>query len=63
MVRFREAESIARTNKRIAGHSIQDALRMYIQQIKNGDPKLDFYTIYTMYERETMEYDAEHMQK
>ena len=60
MVRCREPESIARTNKLTAGHSIQDALRMYLQPIKNDDPKLDFYT---MYKRETMEYDTEYMQK
>ena len=41
-------------------HSIQEALRMYLQPIKNDDPKLDFYT---MYKRETMEYDTEYMQK
>jgi hypothetical protein len=33
---------------------------MYLQPIKNDDPKLDFYT---MYKRETMEYDTESMQK
>ena len=33
---------------------------MYLQPIKNDDPKLDFYT---MYRRETTEYDTEHMQK
>jgi len=41
-------------------HSIQEALRMYFQPIKNDDPQLDFYT---MYKRETMEYDTEYMQK
>ena len=40
--------------------SIQEALRMYLQPIKNDDPQLDFYT---MYKRETTEYDAEYMQK
>ena len=40
--------------------SIQEALRMYLQPIKNDDPKLDFYT---MYKRETLEYDTEYMQK
>ena len=49
-----------RTNKLTAGHSIQDALRMYLQPIKNDDPKLDFYT---MYKQETMEYDTEYMKK
>jgi hypothetical protein len=33
---------------------------MYLQPIKNDDPKLDFYT---MYKRETLEYDTEYMQK
>ena len=33
---------------------------MYFQPIKNEDPKLDFYT---MYKRETVEYDTEYMQK
>ena len=40
--------------------SIQDGLRMYLHPIKNEDPQLDFYT---MYKREAMEYDTEHMQK
>jgi len=33
---------------------------MYLQPIKNDDPELDFYT---MYKRETSEYDTEYMQK
>jgi len=33
---------------------------MYLQPIKDGDPRLDFYT---MYKRETMEYDTEYMQR
>jgi len=33
---------------------------MYLQPIKNDDPELDFYT---MYKRETTEYDTEYMQK
>jgi len=33
---------------------------MYFQPIKNDDPQVDFYT---MYKRETVEYDTEHMQK
>ena len=33
---------------------------MYLQPIKSNDPKLDFYT---MYKRETMEFDTEYMQK
>ena len=51
---------ITMSKKPTAGHSIQEALRMYLQPIKNDDPKLDFYT---MYRRETMEYDTEYMQK
>jgi len=31
---------------------------MYLQPIKNDDPRLDFFT---MYKRETMEYDADYM--
>ena len=60
VVRSSYAESTARTKKLTVGRSIQDALRMYLQPIKNDDPKLDFYT---MYKRETMEYDTEYMQK
>ena len=33
---------------------------MYLQPMKNDDPQLDFYT---MYKRETTEYDSEYMQK
>ena len=33
---------------------------MYLPPIKNDDPKLDFYT---MYKRETLEYDNEYMKK
>ena len=33
---------------------------MYFQPIKNNDHKIDFYT---MYRRETMDYDSESMQK
>ena len=51
--------SIIRTNELTPG-SIQEALRIYFQPIKNDDPQLDFYT---MYKRETMEYDTEYMQK
>ena len=60
VVRFGDAESIAKTDKLTPAYSIQEALRMYLQPIKNDDPKLDFYT---MYKRETMEYDTEYMQK
>ena len=40
--------------------SIQDALRMFLQPIKNDDPRLDFFT---MYKREATEYDTDSMQK
>jgi len=60
MVRFRYVESIASTSELTPAYSIQEALRMYLQPIKNDDPQLDFYT---MYKRETMEYDTEYMQK
>ena len=33
---------------------------MFLQPIKNDDPQLDFFT---MYKRETLEYDTEYMQK
>ena len=45
---------------KLTSHSIQEALRMYLQPIKNDDPQLDFYT---MYKRETTEYDTEYVQK
>jgi hypothetical protein len=57
-VRFRDAESVGETEE-LTPDSIQEALRMYLQPIKNDDPKLDFYT---MYKRETTEYDTEYMQ-
>jgi hypothetical protein len=59
MVRFRNAESVEGTDQ-LTSDSIQEALRMYLQPIKHDDPKLDFYTIY---KRETTEYDTEYMQK
>jgi len=59
MVRSKNIGSIAKTNKLTPACSIQEALRMYLQPIKNEDPQLDFYT---MYKRETTEYDAEYMQ-
>ena len=40
--------------------SIQEALRIYFQPIKNDDPKLNFYT---MYKREATEYDTDYMAK
>ena len=48
----------ARTNN-LTPNSIQDALRMFLQPIKNDDPQLDFFT---MYKRETTEYDTDYMQ-
>ena len=48
------------TDNLVPAHSIQEALRIYFQPIKNDDPKLDFYT---MYKRETMEYDTQYMEK
>jgi hypothetical protein len=56
---FQRRESVARIDE-LTPDSIQEALRMYFQPIKTNDPKLDFYT---MYKRETMEYDTEYMQK
>jgi len=58
MVRFRGAKLIARTHE-LTPDSIQDALRMFLQPIKNEDPQLDFFT---MYKRETTEYDTDYMQ-
>ena len=40
--------------------SIQEALRTFLQPIMSDDPQLDFYTVY---KRETVEYDTEYMQK
>ena len=59
MVRFRDPGSISKTNE-LTPHSIQEALQMYLQPIKHDDPQLDFYT---MYKRESVEYDTEYMQK
>lgn len=59
MVCMADARSIMRKNK-LTLDSIQEALRMYFQPIKNDDPKLDFFT---MYKRETTEYDTEYMNK
>jgi len=52
-------KSIAKANK-LTPDSIQEALRMYLRPMKNDDPRLDFFT---MYKRETMEYDTDYMQK
>ena len=59
MVRFRDAGSIATTNE-LTPDSIQEALQKYFQPIKYDDPGLDFYT---MYKRETTEYDKDSMDK
>ena len=59
MVRFRDPGPISKPNE-LTLHSIQEALRMYLQPIKHDDPQLDFYT---MYKRESVEYDTEYMQK
>ena len=60
MVRSRDTRSIERANRLTPTHSIQEALRTYFLPIKNDDPQLAFYT---MYKRETVEYDTEYMQK
>jgi len=57
VVRFRCAKLIVGTNG-LTPDSIQEALRMYLQPIKNDDPRLDFFT---MYKRETVEYDTDYM--
>jgi len=59
MVRSGDAESVSKASKLTQDSSIQDALRMFLQPIKNDDPKIDFYT---MYKREATEYDNEYMQ-
>jgi len=59
MVRYGDVESVSITNKLTQDCSIQDALRVFFQPIKNDDPQIDFYT---MYKREATEYDAEYMQ-
>ena len=40
--------------------SFQDALRTFFQPIKTEDPRVDFYT---MYKRESAEYDADYIKK
>ena len=59
MVRSRDPGTIGRTAV-LTLDSIQEALRTFFLPIKNDDPQLDFYT---MYKRETMEYDTEYMKK
>jgi len=51
---------IDRKTNELTPDSIQDALRMFLQPIKNDHPRLDFFT---MYKREMMEYDTDYMQK
>ena len=41
-------------------HSLQDALRTFFQPIKTEDPRVDFYT---MYKRESAEYDTDYVKK
>ena len=60
MVRFRCPVFAGRTDRADFRCSIREALRTYLQPIKSDDPQLDFYT---MYKRETMEYDTEYMAK
>jgi len=59
MVRYGDVESVSKTSGLNQDSSIQDALRMFLQPIKNDDPKIDFYT---MYKREATEYDTEYIQ-
>ena len=59
MVRFKGAKSTARTAEQTP-NSIQEALWMYLQPIKNDDPRLDFYTLY---KREAMEYDTNYIRR
>ena len=40
--------------------SLQDALRTFFQPIKTGDPRVDFYTVY---KRESAEYDTDYVKK
>ena len=44
----------------LTGRSLQDALRTFFQPIKTGDPRVDFYT---MYKRESAEYDTDYVKK
>ena len=40
--------------------SVQDALGAFLKPIKNGDPLVDFYTIY---DKEASEYDEHYIKK
>ena len=44
----------------LTGRSIHDVLRNFIQPIKTGDPRVDFYT---MYKKESLEYDTDYVKK
>ena len=44
----------------LTGRSIHDVLRNFIQPIKTGDPRVDFYT---MYKKEAAEYDTDYVKK
>ena len=60
MVRSGDTELITMTGGLTPAHSIQGALRPYLQPIKDNGPKLDFCT---GYKRETMGYEIEYMQR
>jgi len=45
---------------RLIRHSIQDALRMFMPPLKNDEARADFYTVY---KRESMEYDTNYVKK
>ena len=44
----------------LTGSSFQDALKHFFQPTKTGDPRVDFYT---MYKRESAEYDTDYVKK
>ena len=44
----------------LTGRSFQEALRHFFQPTKTGDPRVDFYT---MYKRESTEYDTDFVKK
>ena len=44
----------------LTGRSFQEALRHFFQPTKTGDPRVDFYT---MYKRESAEYDTDYVKK
>ena len=44
----------------LTGRSLQDALRTFFQPIKTDDPRVDFYT---MYKKESAEYDMDYIKK